>query len=94
MTYASSHALVSTEWLANHLEAPDVRVVDASWYMPAAGPMDAPNITANIFPVLSILISTISPTARRPAPYAARAGKIRQQGPASRLGRWESRRRL
>jgi thiosulfate/3-mercaptopyruvate sulfurtransferase len=37
MTYASSHALVSTEWLANHLEAPDVRVVDASWFMPASG---------------------------------------------------------
>lgn len=37
MTYASSHALVSTEWLASHLEAPDVRVVDASWFMPASG---------------------------------------------------------
>ncbi len=37
MTYASSHALVSTEWLANHLEAPDVRVVDATWFMPASG---------------------------------------------------------
>ena len=28
-------ALVSTEWLAQHLSAPDVRVVDASWYLPA-----------------------------------------------------------
>ena len=28
--------LVSTEWLAEHLDAPDVRVVDASWHMPAA----------------------------------------------------------
>lgn len=37
MTYASSHALVSTTWLADHLEAPDVRVVDASWFMPATG---------------------------------------------------------
>lgn len=27
-------ALVSTEWLAAHLQAPDVRVVDASWYLP------------------------------------------------------------
>ena len=26
--------LVSTEWLAQHLDAPDVRVVDASWYLP------------------------------------------------------------
>ena len=27
--------LVSTEWLAAHLEDPDLRVLDASWYMPA-----------------------------------------------------------
>lgn len=31
-----SDPLVSTAWLAEHLEAPDVRVVDASWHMPAA----------------------------------------------------------
>lgn len=29
--------LVSTEWLAEHLAAPDIRVVDASWYLPQAG---------------------------------------------------------
>jgi thiosulfate/3-mercaptopyruvate sulfurtransferase len=28
--------LVSTEWLAQRLSAPDIRVVDASWHMPAA----------------------------------------------------------
>jgi thiosulfate/3-mercaptopyruvate sulfurtransferase len=27
-------ALVSTEWLAQRLDAPDVRVVDATWYLP------------------------------------------------------------
>ena len=26
--------IVSTEWLAQHLGAPDVRVVDATWYLP------------------------------------------------------------
>lgn len=31
------NTLVSTEWLAAHLNAPDVRVVDASWYLPDAG---------------------------------------------------------
>lgn len=29
--------LVSTEWLAEHLDAPDIRVADASWYLPQAG---------------------------------------------------------
>lgn len=28
---------VSTQWLADNLAAPDVRVFDASWHMPAAG---------------------------------------------------------
>ena len=28
--------VVSTQWLAEHLSAPDVRVVDAAWYMPDA----------------------------------------------------------
>ncbi|WP_425098193.1 3-mercaptopyruvate sulfurtransferase [Tropicibacter sp. S64] len=27
--------LVSTEWLAKHLKDPDLRILDASWYMPA-----------------------------------------------------------
>lgn len=29
--------LVSTEWLAQHLKDPDLRVLDASWYLPDAG---------------------------------------------------------
>lgn len=33
----SELALVSTEWLADHLQAPDLRIVDASWFMPATG---------------------------------------------------------
>jgi thiosulfate/3-mercaptopyruvate sulfurtransferase len=31
------HPLVSTGWLAEHLNAPDVRIADASWYLPQAG---------------------------------------------------------
>jgi thiosulfate/3-mercaptopyruvate sulfurtransferase len=30
-------SLVSTDWLAQHLENPDLVVVDASWHMPASG---------------------------------------------------------
>jgi thiosulfate/3-mercaptopyruvate sulfurtransferase len=29
--------LVSTDWLAQHLKDPDLRILDASWYMPDAG---------------------------------------------------------
>lgn len=35
MTGTREDAVVSTDWLADHLGAPDVRVVDASWYLPA-----------------------------------------------------------
>jgi len=30
-------SLVSTSWLSARLEAPDIRVADASWYLPQAG---------------------------------------------------------
>ncbi|MEM6660194.1 MAG: rhodanese-like domain-containing protein, partial [Pseudomonadota bacterium] len=29
--------LVSTQWLAAHLKDPDLRVLDASWYLPQQG---------------------------------------------------------
>ncbi|MBT7505877.1 MAG: sulfurtransferase, partial [Rhodospirillales bacterium] len=32
--YANPDSLVSTEWLAEHIDAPDVRMVDATWFMP------------------------------------------------------------
>jgi thiosulfate/3-mercaptopyruvate sulfurtransferase len=35
MPYARPDALVSTEWLADHLDAPDIRLVDGSFYLPA-----------------------------------------------------------
>ena len=37
MADPSDDALVSTGWLAERLEAPDVRVVDATWFLPNAG---------------------------------------------------------
>lgn len=38
MPYANPDSLVSTEWLATHLDAPDVRVVDASFTLPGVTP--------------------------------------------------------
>ncbi len=34
MSYANPDALVSTEWLAGHLNAPDIRIVDATSFLP------------------------------------------------------------
>jgi thiosulfate/3-mercaptopyruvate sulfurtransferase len=36
MAYGDPKTLVSTEWLAQHLKDPDLRILDASWYLPAA----------------------------------------------------------
>jgi thiosulfate/3-mercaptopyruvate sulfurtransferase len=37
MTYANPEALVGTEWLAERLGAPNLRVVDATFFLPGAG---------------------------------------------------------
>lgn len=34
---STAESLVSTDWLAAHLDAPDVRVVEATWFFPATG---------------------------------------------------------
>ena len=34
MADSTADPLVSTSWLAQHLDAPDIRVVDATWYLP------------------------------------------------------------
>ncbi|SEW31367.1 thiosulfate/3-mercaptopyruvate sulfurtransferase [Aliiroseovarius sediminilitoris] len=37
MPHSDPRTLVSTDWLAKHLKDPDLRVIDASWYMPDMG---------------------------------------------------------
>ncbi|MDJ0823018.1 MAG: 3-mercaptopyruvate sulfurtransferase [Paracoccaceae bacterium] len=37
MTQDDPKTLVSTDWLARHLRDPDLRVLDASWYLPDMG---------------------------------------------------------
>ncbi|NCO20440.1 MAG: 3-mercaptopyruvate sulfurtransferase [Rhodobacterales bacterium] len=37
MAYDDPTTLVSTEWLGRHLKDPDLRILDASWYLPEMG---------------------------------------------------------
>ena len=37
MPHSDPRTLVSTQWLADHLKTSDLRVIDASWYLPDAG---------------------------------------------------------
>ena len=61
-----SDHLVSTQWLADHLSAPDVVVVDASWYLPAQNRNARAEYAEGHSRARSISTSTKSPT-RRPA---------------------------
>jgi thiosulfate/3-mercaptopyruvate sulfurtransferase len=36
MPHSDHKTLVSTDWLARHIGSPDIRIIDASWYLPAA----------------------------------------------------------
>ncbi len=46
MEYKNPGALVSTQWLADHLSAPDLRLVDATWYIPSPTPAETPDARA------------------------------------------------
>jgi thiosulfate/3-mercaptopyruvate sulfurtransferase len=37
MPHSNTTLLVTTDWLADHLTAPDIKIVDASWYLPQMG---------------------------------------------------------
>lgn len=34
MQYSNPEALVSTDWLAEHMSSPDLRIVDGTWFLP------------------------------------------------------------
>ena len=37
MSFKNPQGLVSTEWLAEHMNAPDIRIVDATYFLPVEG---------------------------------------------------------
>lgn len=76
--------LVSTDWLAAHLNAPDVRVVDASWYLPQDGrdpraEYRAAHIPGAVFFDVDEICDTTSPYPHMlpsPEKFASRARKL------------------
>jgi thiosulfate/3-mercaptopyruvate sulfurtransferase len=84
MSYARPDALVSTEWLAAHLAAPDVRVVDASWYLPqmkrdAKAEYAAAHIPGAVFFDIDEISDTASPLPHMlpsPEKFASRVRRL------------------
>jgi thiosulfate/3-mercaptopyruvate sulfurtransferase len=77
--------LVSTQWLAEHLSAPDVRVADASWYLPQAGrnakaEYEAAHIPRAVFFDIDDLSDEKSPYPHMLAPAPKFASRMRQLG--------------
>ena len=77
--------LVSTEWLAEHLNAPDVRVADASWYLPQAGrnafaEYEAAHIPGAVFFDIDDLSDEKSPYPHMLAPAPKFASRMRKLG--------------
>jgi thiosulfate/3-mercaptopyruvate sulfurtransferase len=77
--------LVSTEWLADHIDAPDIRIADASWYLPQAN-RDAKaeylsaHIPRAVFFDIDDLSDETNPLPHMLAPAAKFASRMRKLG--------------
>jgi len=76
--------LVSTSWLAEHFDRPALRLIDASWYLPAMGrngrlEYKAAHIPGAVFADLDLLADETAPfphTLPAPEVLAARLGAL------------------
>ena len=80
-----STPLVSTEWLAERLGEPDIRIADASWYLPQAGrdakaEYAAAHIPGAVFFDIDDLSDETSPLPHMLAPAPKFAGRMRRLG--------------
>ncbi len=84
MPLSDPSCLVSTEWLAKHLSAPDVKIVDGSWYLPDAkrdpkSEFRDEHIEGAVFFDIDEICDTKSPLphmAPSPEKFAARVRKL------------------
>jgi thiosulfate/3-mercaptopyruvate sulfurtransferase len=80
-----SDALVSTDWLAERLEAPDVRVVDATWFLPNVGrdaraEYAAAHIPGAVFFDIDEIADTGSPLPHAVPPPEKFSARVRRLG--------------
>ncbi len=81
MTLILPTPLVSTSWLAEHLDHPQLRVVDASWYLPTMGrsgraEFDAGHIPGAIFGDLDALADETAPYPHTVPPAGVLAARL------------------
>lgn len=81
----AENCLVSTEWLGDHLSAPDVRVVDASYFLPveqrdARAEYEAEHIPGAVFFDIDAVKDPSSPLPHMLPPPEVFASKVRKLG--------------
>ena len=95
MPYANPDALVSTDWLAAHLNSPDVRIVDGSWYLPAQKRDPKAEYAAGHIPgAVFFDIDEISDDTSPYPAHAALVGEVHLAGAEAGPGRRQPHRRL
>ena len=77
--------IVSTEWLATHIDAPDIRIADASWYLPQAArdakaEYNSAHIPGAVFGDIEELSDETSELPHMLAPATKFASRMRQLG--------------
>lgn len=85
MVEPASSALVSTDWLADHLDAPDVRVVDGSYYLPHEGldpraEYDVQHIPGAVFFDIDEIADTTNPLPHMLPPPEKFSSRVRKLG--------------
>lgn len=85
MSISESQSLVSTSWLADHLSAPDIRVIDATWRLPGQGgdpraDYDAAHIPEARFFDIDEISDTSSPLPHMLPPVEKFVSRVRAMG--------------
>lgn len=85
MSISKSQSLVSTSWLADHLSAPDIRVIDATWRLPGQGgdpraDYDAAHIPEARFFDIDEISDTSSPLPHMLPPVEKFVSRVRAMG--------------
>ena len=84
VTKAEMDALVTTQWLAGELDTPDLRILDATWFLPADGRNAAAEFEARHIPGAAFSDTSAIPDRASPLPpmlpsadqFAAQVGAL------------------
>lgn len=82
---ATMAPLVGTEWLASHLTAPDVRLADATWFLPTLGrdgrrEFEAAHIPGSVFFDIDQIADRASPLPHMLPDAAGFSARVRELG--------------